>query len=197
MFISEVVRLPPHAPQLKRSSLGGATLVAYERVRSYLSRSGALLNTAMTAAPSVRPYLSALAVAGMMAACSFDAGPDASILSGSFSLQTYQNKALPFTEFEIPTRYGSGSGCFAVVTGGELGLDPKRAYFLITIRRQDTCGITSFGDPAVAEGYYVQQQSKLHLYATVGPGQTIPFLGTITAKTITVATPEPLYTFAR
>jgi hypothetical protein len=131
-------------------------------------------------------------------ACSLDAGPHASDrLSGYYPLLSYEGKTLPAIDFEIPGRDGHGTGCFAVVTGGELGLDPTGPYFLINVRREDSCGFTKFWGPAIAEGSYSQEHQTLSFSAPAGPGRIIRFSGTITATTIAVADSNHRYTFSR
>ncbi len=147
--------------------------------------------------PSRRRALVILASAGLLGSCS-SMGPEGGNLpSGLYQRRSYQGQSLPVTEFEIPRRDGTGSGCFAVVTTGDLGLDQKRSYFLITVHRQDTCAVTSFGDGAVAEGDYTQRGDTLFFRANAGPGIKVPFKGIISPSVIAVDLTGDRYTFAR
>ena len=91
-------------------------------------------------------------------------------LDGRFALVAVNGLAVPARLSEVPSRDGSGTGCYEVVTEGWLALDSARGTFSVGARRRDTCGVTSFGGDTSATGRYAWRAGAPHL--TVHPGDS-------------------------
>jgi hypothetical protein len=131
-----------------------------------------------------------------IAGCRESSAPERPV-DGTFSLAAFGGQPLPVRDIEIPGRDGRATGCFAMVVSGWLTLDAQRGTFTMGAHREDSCGVTSFGNDTSAIGRFTRTGSSLEFAADIGAGHTEPFVGRVSSDRIDVDTHWGSFQFRR
>src|SRR5262245_46152343 len=132
----------------------------------------------------------------VLAGCRESSAPERPV-DGTFSLAAFAGQPVPVRDVEIPGRDGHATGCFAMVVSGWLTLDARRGTFTMGAHREDSCGVTSFGNDTSATGRFTRSGSSLEFSADIGEGRTEPFVGRVSNDRIDVDTDRRSYQFRR
>jgi hypothetical protein len=84
-----------------------------------------------------------------------------------------------------------------MVVSGWLTLDAQRGTFTMGAHREDSCGVTSFGNDTSAIGRFTRTGSSLEFAADIGAGHTEPFVGRVSSDRIDVDTHWGSFQFRR
>lgn len=125
-----------------------------------------------------------------MAACQSSIEPR--LQPGQFSLVSYNGKPVPANLEELPDRSGNRSGCWIVVTNGQLTIDTAATGFEYSFETRDSCGGSVLSE-RVVNGSIAQSDGKI---VFVAPGD-LRFEVELGAKTIMVHHGNVLLGFQR